>query len=114
MNLAESTFKNSRSSPGILIAGGTGYIGGRLLKAMESTGVRVRCMARHPESLRSKATAETEVIAGDVLDRASLTSALQGIRTAYYLVHSMGSAGDFEEQDRRGAQNFGAAAREAG
>jgi uncharacterized protein YbjT (DUF2867 family) len=33
---------------------------------------------------------------------------------AYYLVHSMGSSGGFEDEDRRAARNFGAAARAAG
>ena len=114
MTVADSTPKNSGSTPHILLAGATGYIGGRLLKALESAGTGVRCLARHPEFLCPKVAPETEVVAGDVLDQDSLRSALQGIHTAYYLVHSMGSAGDFEEEDRRAAQNFGAAACEAG
>jgi uncharacterized protein YbjT (DUF2867 family) len=114
MKLADPSTDQSNSIPSILLAGATGYIGGRLLKVLESAGSRVRCLARHPEFLRSKVAPETEVVAGDVLDRDSLTSALQGIQIAYYLVHSMGSAGDFEQEDRRAARNFGAAAREAG
>ena len=55
-----------------------------------------------------------EVVAGDLLDAESLLSALAGVAVAYYLVHSMGSAGNFEEQDRRAAQNFAAAAKAAG
>src|ERR1700686_278347 len=31
----------------ILIAGATGYVGDRLLHALESSGHRVRCLARH-------------------------------------------------------------------
>jgi len=56
----------------------------------------------------------TAVVAGDVLDPASLVAAMQGVDTAYYLVHSMGATGAFEEIDREGAANFAAAAREAG
>ena len=52
-------------------------------------------------------------MAGDVLDRASLAPALSGVDTAYYLVHSMAAA-DFEQADRAAAQNFAAAAKEAG
>ena len=37
-----------------------------------------------------------------------------GVHTVYYLVHSMGSAGSFERDDRLAAQNVGRAAREAG
>jgi uncharacterized protein YbjT (DUF2867 family) len=58
--------------------------------------------------------ASTEVIAGDVLDRATLDPALRGIDVAYYLVHSMGATGSFEEADRKAARNFGEAARAAG
>ena len=98
----------------ILLTGATGYVGGRLLKAMESTDYQLRCLARHPESLRLKVANKTEVVEGDVLNTRILRPALKGVQTAYYLVHSMGSAGDFEDEDREGAQNFAAAAREAG
>lgn len=97
----------------LLLTGATGYIGGRLLQALEAGGHRVRCVARRPEFLRSRVAATTEVVQGDVLDLASLTSVLHGIHTAYYLVHSMGSTGGFEEEDRRAARNFAAAARAA-
>ena len=56
----------------------------------------------------------TAVIQGDVLDLPSLEQALQGVTTAYYLVHLMGSSDDFEKQDRQAAENFAWAAREAG
>jgi uncharacterized protein YbjT (DUF2867 family) len=56
----------------------------------------------------------TEVVRGNVLDPESLKGAMAGVDAAYYLIHSMGSAGDFEAEDRRAALNFAAAAREAG
>jgi uncharacterized protein YbjT (DUF2867 family) len=98
----------------ILIAGATGYVGGRLLRRLETRGERVRCLARRPEYLRGRTNPPTEVVAGDVLDAASLPPALRGVDTAYYLVHSLGSAGSFEEEDRLGAGHFAAAARGAG
>jgi len=98
----------------ILLTGATGYVGGRLLQALEQAGYRLRCLARRPGSLLSKAAASTEIVAGDVLDRSSLDAALRGVRVAYYLVHSMGSAGSFEENDRQAAQNFAAAAKASG
>jgi len=100
--------------PLILVTGATGYVGGRLLKALENRGRRVRCMARRPEFLLPRVTPSTEVAAGDALDRASLDGALRGVTTAYYLIHSMGSARSFEEEDRRAARNFGEAAAAAG
>lgn len=98
----------------ILLTGTTGYVGGRLLAALEARGSSVRCLARRPEQLAGRVGATTQVVAGDVLDPASLRTALACVDTAYYLVHSMGTRGDFLEQDRRAAQNFGSAARDAG
>ena len=100
--------------PLVLLTGASGYIGGRLLKALEAAGRPVRCVARHPEFLRSRVSSSTEVIQADCLDRASLRPAMAGVQTAYYFVHSMGSAGQFEEEDRQAAQNFADAAREQG
>lgn len=97
----------------VLLTGATGYIGGRLRPVLEEQGYHVRCLARRPEFLRPRVSPATEVVAGDLLDRGSLEAAMQGIGAAYYLVHSMGSAGSFEEDDRRAARNFGEAARVA-
>jgi uncharacterized protein YbjT (DUF2867 family) len=102
------------SEPRTLLTGATGYIGGRLLRALDRGGKPLRCLARHPEVLRSRVAATTEVVRGDVLDASSLAQAMAGVDTAYYLVHSMGSSGEFEEEDRRAAENFGSAARAAG
>lgn len=100
--------------PLILLTGVTGYVGGRLLRAVEERGLQVRCLARRPEAVAMRAGSSTQVVQGDVLDRSSLDAAMQGVAVAYYLVHSMGSSGSFEEEDRKGAQSFGAAARAAG
>lgn len=102
-------------TPGpVLLTGATGYIGGRLLEALEALDVRVRCMARRPDHLTRRVGPKTEVVAGDVLDSATLPEALRDVGAAYYLVHSMGAGDDFEARDRAGAENFAAAARAAG
>lgn len=98
----------------ILITGATGYVGGRLLRRLEERGERVRCLARRPEFLRARTAPSTEVVPGDVLDAASLPPALEGVGTAYYLIHSLGSSGGFEARDRQGAEHFAGAARSAG
>lgn len=84
------------------------------MRVLERRGERVRCLARRPEFLRPRVGGSTEVVRGDVLDLDSLRRALAGVDVGYYMVHSMGSRGDFEEEDRRAALNFATAARESG
>jgi len=98
----------------ILLTGASGYVGGRLLPQLESAGYRVRCLARTPEFLKQRVGANTEVCRGDCLDPPSLEPAVAGVEAAYYLVHSMGSSGDFEHLDIEAATNFGKAAARAG
>lgn len=104
----------SASGHAVLLTGATGYVGGRLLRVLEDRGATVRCLARNPDHLRRRVGPTTQVVQGDVLDASSLADAFAGIAVAYYLVHSMGSTGDFEREDRDAAREFGAAARAAG
>lgn len=98
----------------VLLTGATGYVGGRLLPHLIEHNCSVRCLARKPENLLSRVPAGVQVVAGDVLEPDSLPDAMEGIDVAYYLIHSMGSAGSFEDQDRQAAENFARAARQAG
>ncbi len=98
----------------VLVAGASGYVGSRLVPLLERRGAAVRSMARTPAKLKGRFAPDTELVAGDVLDRASLDVALAGVGTAYYLVHSMSGSSDFGESDRRAATNFAAAASAAG
>jgi len=100
--------------PLVLLTGATGYVGGRLLKALEWQGTSLRCLARRPEVLTPRVGPGVQVVRGDLLDGSGLGPALAGVTTAYYLVHSMGSPGAFEADDRLAARTFGAAARAAG
>jgi uncharacterized protein YbjT (DUF2867 family) len=104
----------SVDQPIILVTGGTGYIGGLLISQLEKQGARLRCLARNPDKLRSHFQRPSEVVQGDVLDQGSLHLALQGVHTAYYLVHLMSGSKDFEREDRQAASYFAAAARQAG
>lgn len=104
----------SKAKPLVLLTGATGYVGGRLLPLLQERGCQVRCLARRPGNLEPRVAPGTQVVQGDVLDKESLLAAMAGVDTAYYLVHSMGSSGAFEEEDRLGARNFAEAARESG
>jgi uncharacterized protein YbjT (DUF2867 family) len=98
----------------ILVAGASGYVGGRLVPELVRLGHAVRCVARRPEYLAPRVGPGVEVVQGDVLSAATLPRALEGIEAAYYLVHSLGAKRAFEEKESRGARNFGSAARAAG
>ncbi len=107
------TSSNSHQNPSILLTGATGYIGGRLLKELENLDYSVSCLTRRPGPLQTRVSSNTQVFKGDVLDATTLDEALKGIDVAYYLVHSMGSKSDFEEEDRAAAINFSTAAKNA-
>jgi len=102
----------------ILVAGATGYVGGRLIPALLDAGYRVRAMGRSLEKLACRPWGhhpKVELVKGDVLDLASLKKALTGCGAAYYLVHSMiAQKHKFVEADRTGAQNMVLAAESSG
>lgn len=102
------------SAPVVLLTGASGYVGGRLIPLLEQQSLVLRCLARNPDKLRPLLTGAAQIVRGDVLDRPSLDQALQGVHTAYYLVHLMSGSHDFEQEDRQAAKNFADAARQAG
>ena len=104
----------SETARRILLTGATGYVGGRLLSTLLTRGEHVRCLARDPSRLTQRVPSGVEVVGGDVTDRATLDAAVAGVDVAYYLVHSMGDASQFEERELAGARNFAAAASAAG
>ena len=106
------TLADSRKK--ILLTGATGYIGGRLRRRLEADSREVRCLARRPEILEAQVAPSTEVVRGDLLRPETLPAAMRGVSTAYYLVHSMASGGDFAAEDREAAKGFASAARAAG
>ena len=102
----------------ILITGGTGYVGGRLIPLLLDRGYRVRAMVRSPQKLLARPWAghpALDVFPGDALDRASFIEAGKGCDTAYYLIHSMNAHKQrFAEADRKAAENMVACAEENG
>ncbi len=114
MTPPDSTNGELWNDPVVLLAGATGYVGGRLAPLLERQPVILRCLARNPEKMRTRVKNATQVVQGDVLDPSSLNAALLGVHTAYYLVHLMSGSKDFEEEDRKAALNFGHGAMKAG
>ncbi len=110
----ESESREVPKAPAVLLTGASGYVGGRLLPLLEQQPVVLRCLARTPDKLRHLVKDSTQIVRGDVLDPASLDEAMQGVHTAYYLVHLMSGSKDFEKDDRQAATNFAQAAKKAG
>ena len=99
----------------ILVTGATGYIASRLIPRLLDHGYRVRCLARDPLRLQGRAWSRyVDVVQGDVMTSSTLGPALDGVHTAYYLVHNMSYGRGYIERELRSARLFAAAAEEAG
>lgn len=91
----------------ILVAGATGYIGGRLVPELIDRGYKVRVMVRVPSPEHVERWPEAEVVVADALDAESVMAVLDGVHTVFYLIHSMlyGRA-QFQNADIQAAENF--------
>jgi uncharacterized protein YbjT (DUF2867 family) len=101
----------------LAVVGATGYIGRKLTLELLEREEKVRAIARSPEKADDLADKGADLAKADVLEDEGLVEALDGVSVAYYLVHSMGrgaSDDSFAERDKKGAQNFGEAAKAAG
>jgi uncharacterized protein YbjT (DUF2867 family) len=97
-----------------LVFGASGYIGSHLVPYLLAQGIPVRAASRRREVLEARQWHGVETCGADALEPASLTAALDGVDTAYYLVHSMAAGRDFGQFDLRAAANFAQAAASAG
>ncbi len=98
----------------VLVTGASGYVGGRLVERLRELDVPVRAAGRRPQQLRDR-WPDVEAVEADVFRPETIGPATEGVRVAYYLVHSMaeGEAG-FEERDRVAARTFAEGARRSG
>jgi len=92
----------------ILLTGATGYIGKRLLPLLLDHGNEVICCVRDknrfcfPEQFKNK----IKVIEVDFLDPESLKNIPNDIDAAYYLIHSMSGASNYDELESISANYF--------
>lgn len=99
----------------VLVAGATGYIGGRLVPELMARGYHVRVMVRAESPEHRERWPEAEVVVADALDADAVLHALEGVDTVYYLIHSMLiGLHRFEGVDIEAARNFRTAAEQKG
>ena len=94
-----------------LVVGATGFVGSRLVRALEEGGHDVVAFSRSADS--ESFPDGVEPFAGDLGDPESLEGLCDGVDVAYYLIHSLTSE-NFAELDRRYAARFREIASEAG
>jgi uncharacterized protein YbjT (DUF2867 family) len=91
----------------VLVTGATGYVGGRLVPELLARGYQVRVMVRAASPEHRERWPDAEIVVADATDEAALWRALEGINTAYYLIHSMLlGAKEFALADICAAMNF--------
>lgn len=73
----------------VLVIGASGFVGRQVARALLADGHTVRCLARDPARVHDLADAGCEVVQGDVLDAASVESALAGVQAAYICIHTL-------------------------
>lgn len=67
----------------ILVAGSTGAVGAQVVRKLLAAGLSVRALGRNSEKLAGLAAAGAETVAADLLDRAAVVRACEGIAQIY-------------------------------
>ena len=98
----------------VLVTGATGYVGGRLVRALLEKNYQVRVLVRDPNKVKQYSWANSvDVVVGNATDYTSTFEALKNIDIAYYFLHSINSSTKFDEIEREMAKTFGKAAADA-
>jgi len=100
----------------VLVTGGTGFIGHRLVERLRSQGQTVRCLARSPGRARDLAEMGAEVVPGDVSTESGLLEAARGVERVIHLAGLIRAWGRrrFFETNVEGTRRLAGAARKSG
>ena len=103
----------------ILIIGASGFVGGRLARALLARGDSVRCLTRDPAKVGDLAGAGCEVVPGDISDPDAVRRAVESAEAVYVSIHTLspqpGGAGSrFMEVEKHGLENVARACRSCG
>jgi uncharacterized protein YbjT (DUF2867 family) len=101
----------------ILVTGGNGFVGPKIVRALRERDLPVRALVRRPGD-RSAATLAawgSELVQGDMTDAESLRRAVEGAEVVVHLVAiRQGSDDDFRQVMEQGTRDLVAAAKDAG
>ncbi len=100
----------------VLVVGGTGFIGGRLVARLRAAGVTVRCLVRNPYAARRLRAQSIEAVFGDLTAPDTLQAALDRVGTVLNLstIIREHERGDFRRVLHDGVRNLLRAAAAAG
>ena len=100
----------------IVVAGGSGTLGTRLLAMLGDRGLDLRILTRDPAVARSLVGSKVEIVPGDVTNPTSLDRAVAGARTVVSAITGFGPARDVSPRtvDWQGNVNLIRAAKAAG
>jgi len=101
----------------ILVTGGTGFVGPKVVHALRERDLPVRCLVRKPSSSAAQALTAwgCELVQGDVTDAPSLGPAVDGCDVVVHLVAiRQGSPEKFERVMEQATRDLVAAAKDAG
>jgi nucleoside-diphosphate-sugar epimerase len=102
---------------GAFVTGGSGFIGGRLIRRLAAEGVKVRALARSDGAAGKVRDAGAEPVRGDLDDVAALRRGIEGTEVVFHAaakVEDWGDPRDFERINVYGTRNVVDAARAAG
>jgi uncharacterized protein YbjT (DUF2867 family) len=101
----------------LLVTGGTGFVGPKVVHALREREMPVRCLVRKPSATAAQSLAAwgCELIQGDVIDSASLTRAVAGCDVVVHLVAiRQGSQEKFNRVMEQATRELVAASKDAG